>query len=450
MIFRLFAVVLVGWLVAACTPDELGYGPKHLRPVSQEVRQKMSSLGMATTSPILVRIFKEESQLEVWKQTRTGRYALLNTFDICKWSGKLGPKKQEGDRQAPEGFYTIRPAQMNPNSSYHLSFNLGYPNAYDRAFGRTGSNLMVHGACSSRGCYAMEDKQIQDIYALARDAFRGGQRDFQVHAFPFRMTPENLARHVDDPSYDFWKMLKEGSDHFEVTKVPPKVDVCSKRYVFNATPENAGASFNARNSCPTYTIPNPIATAVAAKQRQDEEKVTQLVAQLEDQRKREEEWAKRKTAVAEIIKGNSDEENAGEGTAAAGEATAVAAATPASVGGVPVPRRSPRALALQQEQSSGTGKFFSSIFGGDKDKAAAGSAAAAETADTAPTPVKTVAVKPAAEKPAPEKPATEVTAKAEPAENAGEESSIAADDTAPEAEAKSSGSLLSRWFGSGN
>ncbi|NNC27627.1 murein L,D-transpeptidase, partial [Salinisphaera sp. USBA-960] len=129
---------------------------------------------------------KEESALEVWKQTRTGKYQLLDEFEICKWSGKLGPKFKEGDRQAPEGFYEITPALMNPNSSYHLAFNLGYPNSYDRSHGRTGSHLMVHGACSSRGCYAMTDEQVQDIYALARDSFKGGQRSFQVQAFPFR------------------------------------------------------------------------------------------------------------------------------------------------------------------------------------------------------------------------------------------------------------------------
>ncbi len=141
---------------------------------------------------------------------------------------------EEGDRQAPEGFYTVTPAQMNPNSNYYLSFNIGYPNAYDRSLGRTGSNLMVHGACSSAGCYSMTDEDAGEIFALARDAFRGGQRAFQIQAFPFRMTPENMARHRDDPNMDFWRMLKDGYDTFELTRVPPKVDVCDRRYVFNA------------------------------------------------------------------------------------------------------------------------------------------------------------------------------------------------------------------------
>ena len=82
---------------------------------------------MPTESPILVRLFKEEAELEVWKQDAAGRYDLLKTYPICRWSGELGPKVKEGDRQAPEGFYTITPAQMNPNSQFYLSFNMGYP-----------------------------------------------------------------------------------------------------------------------------------------------------------------------------------------------------------------------------------------------------------------------------------------------------------------------------------
>ena len=173
---------------------------------------------MDKESPILIRVFKEESELEVWKQDRTGRFALLKSYPICRWSGELGPKIKEGDRQAPEGFYTITPGQMNPNSAYYLSFDLGYPNAYDRSHGRTGAQLMVHGDCSSRGCYSMTDEQISEIYALGRDAFFGGQKSFQVQAYPFRMTPQNLAKHRNSPHLAFWKMLKKGNDHFEVSE----------------------------------------------------------------------------------------------------------------------------------------------------------------------------------------------------------------------------------------
>ena len=195
---------------------------------------ELEAKNMEKESPILVRIFKEEAELEVWKQDKSGRFALLRTYPICRWSGQLGPKIKQGDRQAPEGFYTITPGLMNPNSNYYLAINTGFPNAYDRANGRTGAFLMIHGDCSSSGCYAMTDEQIAEIYALARESFFGGQKSFQLEAFPFRMTPLNMARHRNSPHMEFWKMLKQGYDHFEVTHLEPKVDVCEKRYVFNA------------------------------------------------------------------------------------------------------------------------------------------------------------------------------------------------------------------------
>lgn len=255
--------------------------PKHLRPLDSNTKLLLEKKGMMPESPILVRIFKQESELEVWKkQKQTGKFALLKTYEICKWSGELGPKFKEGDRQAPEGFYTIRPTQMNPKSSYYLSFNLGYPNAFDKAHGRTGTHLMVHGACSSRGCYSMDDDQIQDIYSLGRLAFQGGQRAFQVQAYPFRMTPANLAANSKSPHYEFWQMLKEGNDHFLVTGQPPKIDVCSKRYVFNAVAED-GARFDPTAQCPQMSIPEPIRLAVEKRQNRDRSKTEQLIARLE-------------------------------------------------------------------------------------------------------------------------------------------------------------------------
>ncbi|TIW92745.1 murein L,D-transpeptidase family protein, partial [Mesorhizobium sp.] len=220
--------------VAGCNDSSMkDFAPEANKPLPDKILADMKAKGMVRTSSVMARIFKEEGKLEIWKAKTNGRYEMVANYDICKWSGKLGPKYTEGDRQAPEGFYTVRPSQMNPRSNYHLSFNIGYPNAYDRANGRTGSNLMVHGACSSSGCYSMTDAQIEQIYAFGRDAFQGGQTEFQIQAFPFRMTAANMARYRNDPNYDFWKMLKVGYDNFEITKVPPKVDVCEKRYVFN-------------------------------------------------------------------------------------------------------------------------------------------------------------------------------------------------------------------------
>ena len=167
-------------------------------------------------------------------RTPPAAFQLLKTYPICRWSGDIGPKEREGDRQTPEGFYTITPELMNPNSSYYLAINTGFPNAFDKANGRDGSFLMIHGDCSSSGCYAMTDEQVGEIYSLARDCVRRRPTSFQIQAYPFRMTPANLARHRTSPHLAFWKMIKIGNDHFETTHLEPKVDVCNRRYVFDA------------------------------------------------------------------------------------------------------------------------------------------------------------------------------------------------------------------------
>jgi murein L,D-transpeptidase YafK len=208
----------------------------------------MDKLNMDRAAPVLIRIYKEDSTLEVWKQNRTGRFALLSTYPICKYSGNLGPKIATGDYQAPEGFYDITPDQMNPTSTEYLAFNTGFPNAYDRSLGRTGSFLMVHGGCRSVGCYAMTDAGIEDIYGLVDEAFKGGQDKVQLQAFPFRLTAQNIARHAGDPNIPFWEMLRTGSDAFHATGRPPTVAVCERRYVFN--PGVIDDDLDASGPCP--------------------------------------------------------------------------------------------------------------------------------------------------------------------------------------------------------
>ena len=257
MVLRSLVLAGVALALAACQDDTRS--TRHLAPIPPATMALMASKGLSKNDPILVRAYKKEAEMEVWKRGSDGQYALLKTFPICRWSGQLGPKVREGDRQAPEGFYTVTPAQMNPNSSFYLSFDTGFPNAFDRATGRSGSYLMVHGICSSRGCFAMTDEAIAEVYALARDAFSGGQRGFQFQSYPFRMTAENLAKHRADPHIAFWKNLKEGSDYFEVMKEEPKVAVQSLRYAFGSDD-------------PT------VVAAVAEKRAEDERKVADLVA----------------------------------------------------------------------------------------------------------------------------------------------------------------------------
>ncbi|BAR98638.1 probable exported protein STY0357 [Blastochloris viridis] len=264
--------------VAGCVSDEVSsrLPSRAQQPLKPATLALLEEKGMSKSSPMVIRLFKQESELEVWKPTREGRYELFKSYPICRWSGELGPKVKEGDRQAPEGFYTIVPGLMNPRSSYYLAFNTGFPNAFDRAHGRSGGDLMVHGDCSSRGCYAMTDEQIAEIYTLGRESFEGGQRSFQVQAYPFRMTPENLAKHRSNPNMAFWRMLKEGNDQFLVSRKALKVDVCEKKYVFNATPVG-GAKFDPVGLCPSYEVPQDIAAATAQKRAADDAKVAALL-----------------------------------------------------------------------------------------------------------------------------------------------------------------------------
>lgn len=239
------------------------FAPTYLKPLSPQTQAKLAEKGMTEQSPILLRIFKAESELEVWKAKDDGRFYLFKTYPICSYSGGLGPKVEQGDRQAPEGFYLVSLDQMNPRSKYHLSFNVGFPNAYDRAYGRTGQNIMVHGDCTSAGCYAMTDAVVEEIFILAREALQGGQPAFQIQAFPFRMTAANMNAHKDDKWIDFWKNLKEGYDYFEISHLPPKVAVCEKRYLINASFTSGNARPDPSGACPAYQrLPIPRAPAM--------------------------------------------------------------------------------------------------------------------------------------------------------------------------------------------
>ncbi|WP_416357477.1 L,D-transpeptidase family protein [Aureimonas phyllosphaerae] len=244
-------------------------------PLPPALVKVIKSKEMGENSPILVRLYKEESELEVWKQKTDGTFALLKTYPICAWSGQLGPKRKEGDRQAPEGFYHLTPGLMNPTSKYHLAFDMGYPNAYDRANEASGTHLMIHGSCNSSGCYAMDNWQMEELYALANHAFQGGQKSIQIQALPFRMTPENMARHQNSPHVAFWKMLKEGTDRFDLTHKPVAVAVCEKRYVFDETLTD-GRTLDANGECPVVETPADL----LAKRMADEEMQKKIAATM--------------------------------------------------------------------------------------------------------------------------------------------------------------------------
>ncbi len=200
-------------------------------PDLDRIDQRLASHGVAMGVPVYIRIFKLESELELWVE-KDGRFELFATYPICLWSGRLGPKLKEGDLQAPEGFYTVDAEQLNPNSVMHRSFSLGFPNQYDQAHGRTGSFLMVHGGCASVGCYAVTHPVVDEIWRMVTAALDKGQPRFAVHAFPFRMTERNVALHRGAKWEEFWAELKRGYDLFESSHVPPVVSVCKGHYVF--------------------------------------------------------------------------------------------------------------------------------------------------------------------------------------------------------------------------
>ncbi|MCR9145138.1 MAG: murein L,D-transpeptidase [bacterium] len=195
------------------------------------LRVDLAERGLAVGDEIFIRIFKEERVLELWMRAADAPgFRLFREYPVVAMSGELGPKLREGDRQAPEGFYFVPPSQMNPRSRFHLSFNLGFPNVYDRAHERTGSFLMVHGSNVSIGCFAMTDEKIEEIYTLADAALSGGQKFFRVHIFPFRMTAERTRKARGHKWYDFWRELQPGYDAFEADRVPPDIVVRDKRY----------------------------------------------------------------------------------------------------------------------------------------------------------------------------------------------------------------------------
>jgi murein L,D-transpeptidase YafK len=219
--------------------------------------------GFSPGDPVMIRIFKRESQLELWMR-KDDRFELFATYSICFWSGKLGPKVREGDRQAPEGFYAFTREQLRTGGRHPLSINIGFPNAFDRAMGRTGSYILLHGGCTSIGCFAMTDPVMEEIYKLVDQAFGNGQDRVQVQIFPFRMTEANLTPYVSSKWYGFWRTLKQGYDAFESTRVPPAVSVCNSAYVVSTADLDGSGTPSARVASDACSPEPPVVTASVA------------------------------------------------------------------------------------------------------------------------------------------------------------------------------------------
>jgi murein L,D-transpeptidase YafK len=203
------------------------------RRLQPQLNAELATRSLALGQPAFIRIFKETNEMELWLQPKSGaRYQLFRRYPIALFSGYLGPKTREGDMQAPEGFYSFGKSLLNPASRYHLAFNIGYPNAYDRHHERTGSLIMVHGRNLSIGCFAMTDPVIEEIYLIIDAALDKGQAQVPVHIFPFRMTPSRLekARLAADAHCKFWCELQAGHDHFEAKRFPPAITIQAGQY----------------------------------------------------------------------------------------------------------------------------------------------------------------------------------------------------------------------------
>lgn len=203
--------------------------------VEASLSARLESQNLELGAAVYLRITKQPARLTAYIQSVDNQYVEFRSWDICTYSGGLGPKKSEGDGKSPEGFYNVSSEQMNPRSSFHLSFNLGFPNAFDRLQGYTGSYLMVHGRCASIGCYAMGDDAIEEIWTLMTHAFVGGQKNIPVHIFPFEISAKNLQNLSDHPSEPFWRQLAPAWQTFEATSIPPSVVVRGGRYVVAGT-----------------------------------------------------------------------------------------------------------------------------------------------------------------------------------------------------------------------
>lgn len=246
------SLVLIVWIGGFAWPMSQGYysivdlvrdrtDRSYTRPYDRVgLRSDLVEQGFRLGDAAFIRIFKRESRLELWMAGGGDAFELFRTYDICNFSGELGPKLQEGDRQSPEGFYQIAASQMNPNSRHHLSFNLAFPNVFDQAWDRTGTYLMVHGGCTSIGCYAVTDEKVDEIYAIVEAAQNRGQSEVPVHIFPFEMEAGAMAQFDGHRWAEFWANLKTGYDLFEQNKVPPVVGVCDKSYVFGDDARQAG------------------------------------------------------------------------------------------------------------------------------------------------------------------------------------------------------------------
>lgn len=233
-LFLFMVLAVLGLSLKSDTIPKSNLSIKVAKNLTPKLKKEYQAKGLTWGNEVYLRVFKKENQLEMWVK-KGGKFSLFKTYKVCYYSGGLGTKTKQGDGKSPEGFYFVKPAQLNPFSKYHLAFNIGYPNAYERQKGYTGSALMVHGECVSIGCYAMGNKNIEEIYTVLASALEHKQPFARIHIFPFRFTNKimNDSQVKRLKMYSFWKNLREGYTIFQDKKIPPNVTAKGGKYVFN-------------------------------------------------------------------------------------------------------------------------------------------------------------------------------------------------------------------------
>jgi murein L,D-transpeptidase YafK len=183
-------------------------------------------------APVFLRVYKQSSEVELWVQ-QGPRYALFKTYSICRWSGGLGPKMVQGDRQAPEGLYHITAPDLVVNRRWHRAMRLNYPNAFDVVNGRTGYGIYIHGKCRSVGCFAINDDNVEEVYEIVRAALSNGQVRIPVLSLPFRFSSINSL--VNEPFVfgEFWRELRRADFLFNRDRLPPSASLCDGNYYFS-------------------------------------------------------------------------------------------------------------------------------------------------------------------------------------------------------------------------
>ena len=212
--------------VADKSPDSLAV-VKEL-PLTEQFAAKGLKLG----SPIFLRVYKKTSKMELWV-AQGPRYALFKTYRICRWSGGLGPKMYEGDRQSPEGLYHITAEDLIVNARWHRAMNINYPNRFDVVNGRGGSGILIHGKCGSVGCFAIEDANVEEVYTAVDAALRAGQASVPVLALPFSFAQHAPAVEDTLRLNEFWADLRRADLLFNRDHIPPSAWVCDGRYFFS-------------------------------------------------------------------------------------------------------------------------------------------------------------------------------------------------------------------------